>query len=137
MLHTYYQNAKWTNCNIYVRREFVWQADSKKAKAVEYSAGTLTALSQSLKKSCTKGQIKSEWLDEIINFQKMNWKIDDFINPFWLNLTKVNLKDFFPMQYKNSQGRNPSDFLVHFLEIDDFINSFWFNLTFTEALTVY
>ena len=59
----------------------------------------------------SKGQIKSEWIYEIINFQKMNrkisalrvfivhraeilqifwfifWKIDDFINPFWLNLT--------------------------------------------------
>ena len=61
----------------------------------------------------TKGQIKSEWIYEIINFQKMTrkiwrisalrvftvhraeilqifrvifWKIDDFINPFWLNL---------------------------------------------------
>ena len=34
-----------------------------------------------------KGQIKSEWIYEIINFQKMNRKIDDFINPFWLNLT--------------------------------------------------
>ena len=62
----------------------------------------------------SKGQIKSEWIYEIINFQKMTrkiwrisalrvfivhraeilqifwvifWKIDDFINPFWLNLT--------------------------------------------------
>ena len=61
-----------------------------------------------------KGQIKSKWIYEIINFQKMIqqiwtifalrilivhraeilqifwvifWKIDDFINPFWLNLT--------------------------------------------------
>ena len=62
-----------------------------------------------------KGQIKSEWIDEIINFQKMTpkiWRIqpwefllyisraeilqifgsffgkfDDFINPFWVKLT--------------------------------------------------
>ena len=35
-----------------------------------------------------------------------------------------NLKDFCPMYYKNSQGRNPSNFLGQFLEIDDFKNSF-------------
>ena len=61
-----------------------------------------------------KSQIKSEWIYKSINFQKMKrkiwrisalrvfivhraeilqifwfifWKIDDFINPFWLNLT--------------------------------------------------
>ena len=34
--------------------------------------------------------------------------------------------------YKNSQGRNPSNFSGQFLEIDDFINSFWFNLTFMK-----
>ena len=53
-----------------------------------------------------KGQIKSEWIYEIINFPKNDPK---------------NLKDFY---YKNSQGRNPSNFSGHFLEIDDFINSF-------------
>ena len=42
-----------------------------------------------------------------------------------------NLKDFCPMYCKNSQGRNPSNFLGHFLEIDDFINSFWLNMTFS------
>jgi hypothetical protein len=62
---------------------------------------------------CVKGQIKSEWIYEIINFPKPK-----------------NLKDFCPMYYKNSQGRNPSNFLVHFLEIDDFMNSFGLNLTF-------
>ena len=36
------------------------------------------------------------------------------------------------MYYKNSQGRNPSNVLGHFLEIDVFINSFWLNLTFRE-----
>ena len=56
----------------------------------------------------TKCQIRSEWIYEIINFPKTDpnnlkdiclesfysthflghfWKIDDFINPFWLNLT--------------------------------------------------
>ena len=59
--------------------------------------------------TCDKGQIKSEWIYEIINFPKNDPK---------------NLKDFCPMYYKNSQGRNPSNFLGHFLEIDDFINSF-------------
>ena len=48
-----------------------------------------------------KGQIKSEWIYEIINFPKND-----------------------PMYYKNSQGRNPSNFSGQFLEIDDFINSF-------------
>ena len=57
----------------------------------------------------TKGQIKSEWISEIINFPKNNPK---------------NLKDFCPMYFKNSQGGNPSNFLGHFLEIDDFMNSF-------------
>ena len=33
---------------------------------------------------------------------------------------------------QNSQGRNPSNFSVHFLKIDDFINSFWLNLTFSN-----
>ena len=66
-----------------------------------------------------KGQIKSEWIYEIINFPKNEPK---------------NLKDFCPMYYKNSQGRNPSNFLVHFLEIDDFINSFWLNLIFSNHL---
>ena len=56
-----------------------------------------------------KGQIKSEWIYEIINFLKNEPK---------------NLKDFCPTYYKNSQGKIPSNFLVHFLEIDDFINSF-------------
>ena len=55
---------------------------------------------------CSKGQIKSEWIYEIINFPKNEPK---------------DLKDFCPMY---SQGRNPSKFLVHFLEIDDFMNSF-------------
>ena len=40
-----------------------------------------------------KGQIMSEWIYEIINFPKNDQK---------------NLKDFCPMYYKNSQGRNPS-----------------------------
>ena len=44
-----------------------------------------------------KGQIKSEWISEIINSPKNDPK---------------NLKDFCPMYYKNSQGRNPSNFLV-------------------------
>ena len=48
-----------------------------------------------------KGQIKSEWIYEIINFPKKDPK---------------NLKDFCPMYYKNSQGRNPSNFLGNFLE---------------------
>ena len=46
----------------------------------------------SYKRSQTKGQIKSEWIYEIINFSKNYLK---------------NLKDFC---YKNSQGRNPSNF---------------------------
>ena len=55
--------------------------------------------------SVYKGQIKSEWIYEIINFPK-------------------NLKDFCPMYCKISLGRDPSNFWGHFLEIDDFINSF-------------
>ena len=55
-----------------------------------------------------KGQLKSERIYEIINFPKNDPK---------------HLKDFCPMYYKNSQGRNPSNFGT-FLEIDDFINSF-------------
>ena len=43
----------------------------------------------------TKAQIKSEWVYEIINFPKNELK---------------NLKDFCLMYYKNSQGRNPSNF---------------------------
>ena len=39
-----------------------------------------------------KGQIKSEWIYEIINFPKNEPK---------------NVKDFGPIYYKNSQGRNP------------------------------
>ena len=62
-----------------------------------------------LPNAISKGQINSEWIYEIINFPKNEPK---------------NLKDFCPMYYKNSQGRNPSNFSVHFLEIDDFINSF-------------
>ena len=53
----------------------------------------------------TKGQIKSEWINEIINFPKNDPK---------------NLKDFCPMYCKNSQARNPSNFL----QIHDFMNSF-------------
>ena len=34
-------------------------------------------------------------------------------------MTKKNVKDFCPMYCKNSQGRNPSNVLGHFLEIDD------------------
>ena len=68
----------------------------------------------------SKGQIKSEWIYEIINFPKTK---------------PIYLKDFCPLYYnKNSQVRNPSNFSVHFLEIDDFINSFWFNLTFRSLL---
>ena len=51
---------------------------------------------------CIKGQMKSEWIYEIINFPKNDPK---------------HLKDFYPMYYKNSQGRNPSNILCHFLEI--------------------
>ena len=43
----------------------------------------------------TKGQIKSEWIYEIINFLCHFLEIDDFINSFWLNLT-------FRMQQKSS-----------------------------------
>ena len=43
-----------------------------------------------------KGQIISEWIYEIINFPKNDPK---------------NLKDFCPMYCKNSQGRNPLNFL--------------------------
>ena len=66
-----------------------------------------------------KGQIKSEWIYEIISFPKNDPK---------------NLKDMCPMYCKNSQGRNPSNFSGHFLEIDDFINSYWLNLTFSCAM---
>ena len=52
-----------------------------------------------------KSQIKSKWIYEIIYFPKNEPK---------------NLKDY----YKNSQGRNPSNFSGHFLEINDFLNSF-------------
>ena len=48
-----------------------------------------------------KGQIKSEWIYEIINFPKNDPK---------------DLKDFCPMYCENSQGRNPSNCLGHFLE---------------------
>ena len=54
-----------------------------------------------------KGQIKSEWISEIINFPKNDPK---------------NLKDFCPMYYKNSPGRNLSNFWVIFCKIDNFIN---------------
>ena len=54
-----------------------------------------------------KGQLKSERIYEIINFPKNDPK---------------HLKDFCPMYYKNSQGRNPPG--VIFWKIDDFINSF-------------
>ena len=47
----------------------------------------------------SKGQLKSEWIYEIINFPKYDPK---------------NLKDFYPMYYRNSQGRNPSNFSGHF-----------------------
>ena len=57
------------------------------------------------KKVIVEGQIKSEWIHEIINFPKNDPK---------------NLKDFCPMYCKNSQGRNPSKFSIHVLEIDDF-----------------
>ena len=67
-----------------------------------------------LDKIFIKGQINSEWIYEIINFPKNNLK---------------NLKDSCLMYYKNSQGRNPSNFSGHFLENVDFINSFWLNLT--------
>ena len=53
-----------------------------------------------------KGQIKSEWIYEIINFPKIDPK---------------DLNDFCLMDCKNSQGRNSSNFLGHFLEIDKFI----------------
>ena len=56
-----------------------------------------------------KGQLKSERIYEIINFPKNDPK---------------HLKDFCPMYYKNSQGRNPSKRFVIFWKIDDFINSF-------------
>ena len=56
---------------------------------------------------CIKGQIKSEWIFQIINFPK--------------NYSK-HLKDSCPMYYTNSQGRNPSNLSDQFLEIDDFIN---------------
>ena len=42
-------------------------------------------------------------------------------------------KDFCPMYYKNSLGRNSSNFLGYFLKLNDFINSFWLNLTFTVS----
>ena len=48
-----------------------------------------------------KGQLKSERIYEIINFPKNDPK---------------HLKDFCPMYYKNSQGRNPSNFLVHLVQ---------------------
>ena len=35
----------------------------------------------------TKGQIKSEWIYETINFSGHFLEIDDFINSFWLILT--------------------------------------------------
>ena len=41
------------------------------------------------------------------------------------------------MYYKNSQGRNPSNFPVHFLEIDDLINSFRLNMTFSGQYKVH
>ena len=47
-----------------------------------------------------KGQIKSEWIYEIIDFPKNDPK---------------NLKDFCPMNYKNSQGRKPYDSLAPIL----------------------
>ena len=52
-------------------------------------------------KKTAKGQIMSEWIYEVTNFPKNDLK---------------DLKDFCPMHYKNSQGRNPSDFWGHFLE---------------------
>ena len=53
-----------------------------------------------------EGQIKSEGIYEIINFPKNE---------------PINLKDFCPIYYKNSQGRNPSNLWVHFLE------NWWFH----------
>ena len=82
----------------------------------QYSTRSRECSSQKLEISRwnLRGQIKSEWIYEIINFPKIDPK---------------NLKDFCPMYYKNSHGRNPSNFWGQFLEIDDFINSFWFYLT--------
>ena len=82
----------------------------------QYSTRSRECSSQKLEISRwnLRGQIKSKWIYEIINFQKLTlkiwrisamrvfivhraeilqifgvnfWKIDDFINPFWLNLT--------------------------------------------------
>ena len=65
-------------------------------------------MTESWESTKAKGQIKSEWIYEIINFLKMTPK-----------------KDFCAMYYKNSHGRrNPSHFWVKFWKIDDFINSF-------------
>ena len=64
----------------------------------------------------TKGQIKSEWIYEIINFQKMTrkiWRISEFL------------------QYLH-KGRNQilQIFWAIFWQIGDFINPFWLHLTF-------
>ena len=61
-----------------------------------------------------KVKIQSEWIYETINFAKNNPK---------------NLKDFCPMYYKNSQGRNSSIFLCHFSE------NWWFH-TFIPELSL-
>ena len=63
-----------------------------------------------------KGQIKSEWIYEIINFQKLTRKI-------WRISVLCTIKTL--------RAKILQIFRVIFWKIDDFINSFWLNLTFT------
>ena len=61
-----------------------------------------------------EGQIKSEWIYEIIYFQKNDLK---------------NLKDVCPERFYSIEILQISQ--VIFWKIDDFINPFWVNLTFS------
>ena len=65
---------------------------------------------------CTKSQIKSEWIYEIVNFQKMTWKI-------W----RISALRVFTVH----RAEIVQIFRVIFWKIDDFICPFWLNLTFS------
>ena len=48
---------------------------------------------------------------------------------WWWKILKAPSEENLPLL----QGRNPSNYLVHFWKIDDFIYSFWLKLTFSNV----
>ena len=95
------------------------------------------------KQICAKGQMKLEYIFEIIDFPKYRRKnLIDFCPGRFYRLGTCDLFWLFPRQlylgecitylvWINFQGRNLSNFLVVFWKIDDFINTFWLYLTFS------